>query len=128
MVRRLLVLAALNACLGVSAGAQMVVPPEIEQAVSRGTRTIDGRPGEAYWQFYPKYRISAELVPQEESCLGSSRSLSRIRVPITWTRSSSDWIKTDLPGRTRPSGRLGSSLNRWLLLAEAPSLQSSSPI
>ncbi len=33
------------------------------EAVRRGTRTLDGRPGDAYWQNHVTYRISAELNP-----------------------------------------------------------------
>ena len=39
------------------------VPPSFQRAVNEGTRTLDGRPGPAYWQQRVAYRIDAELDP-----------------------------------------------------------------
>jgi len=38
-------------------------PASFQRALAAGTRTADGRPGEAYWQQRVDYRIDAELAP-----------------------------------------------------------------
>jgi hypothetical protein len=41
----------------------VVPPPFFRAALERGTRSLDGRPGPAYWQVYTEYDIDARLDP-----------------------------------------------------------------
>lgn len=49
----------------------VVPPPGYRRAVAAGTRTADGRPGEAYWQQWSEYDIDATLLPGERRLVGS---------------------------------------------------------
>ena len=43
--------------------APLPLPAAFREAIARGTRTADGRPGPAYWQQRADYRITASLDP-----------------------------------------------------------------
>ncbi len=46
-------------------------PAFFDQAVTRGSRTNDGRPGGSYWQNWTTYDIEARLIPDEARVEGS---------------------------------------------------------
>jgi len=48
------------------------VPNAYLQAVENGTRSLDGKPGEEYWQNYSSYNISAEINPENHTLYGES--------------------------------------------------------
>lgn len=51
-----------------------VVPPRAyTQAVARGTRTRDGRPGPNYWQQQARYTLEARLFPEAKRLEGAAR-------------------------------------------------------
>jgi hypothetical protein len=54
-----------------------------QTAVRRGTRTLDGRPGDAYWQQYASYRIDAELDVAAARLAGAQTVLYRNHSPDT---------------------------------------------
>jgi hypothetical protein len=57
------------------------LPPEYQQAVSRGTRTATGQPGPRYWQQGVRYAIDAELNPQTRELRGRERVVYRNNSP-----------------------------------------------
>jgi hypothetical protein len=56
-----------SACLGVftlQAGAQtLTMPPEVQAAYQKGTRSVNGKPGKNYWQNHAKYTITVSMTP-----------------------------------------------------------------
>ena len=54
-----------------------------ERAVERGTRTLDGSPGPAYWQQRVEYRIEAELDPATATVRGAQVAMYRNNSPDT---------------------------------------------
>ncbi len=50
----------------------LFIPIEVQEAYKKGTRSPDGRPGPDYWQNHARYRISAELIPEERTVIGSA--------------------------------------------------------
>jgi len=48
------------------------IPNAYLQAVENGTRSLDGKPGENYWQNYSSYNISAEINPENHTLYGES--------------------------------------------------------
>src|SRR5690606_7535939 len=59
------------------------VPPSFQRAVDEGTRTLDGRPGPAYWQQRVVYRIDAELDPGTGRLQAEERVTYHNRSPDT---------------------------------------------
>src|SRR5690606_14198518 len=59
------------------------VPPSFQRAVDEGTRTLDGRPGPAYWQQRVAYRIDAELDPGTGRLQAEERVTYHNRSPDT---------------------------------------------
>ncbi len=49
------------------------LPPAFAEAVARGTRTEDGRPGPNYWQQQAHYTLEARLFPKEKRLEGRAR-------------------------------------------------------
>jgi hypothetical protein len=50
-----------------------LMPYEIRQAFQNGTRSISGMPGVNYWQNNSKYKIEAELFPEESLLKGTGQ-------------------------------------------------------
>jgi hypothetical protein len=48
------------------------IPNAYLQAVENGTRSLDGKSGENYWQNYSSYNISAEINPENHTLYGES--------------------------------------------------------
>ncbi|PKL84373.1 MAG: peptidase [Ignavibacteriae bacterium HGW-Ignavibacteriae-3] len=46
------------------------IPVNIQKAIDRGTRSLDGRPGPNYWQNKAEYKIKAELAPKTRIVTG----------------------------------------------------------
>lgn len=46
-------------------------PPSIQNAISKGTRTADGRPGASYWQQFASYTIDATVDTSSNTLRGS---------------------------------------------------------
>ncbi|HEX6037415.1 MAG TPA: hypothetical protein VFZ20_05230, partial [Longimicrobium sp.] len=57
------------------------VPAAFHAAVARGTRTLTGAPGPAYWQQEVRYRIEAELEPATALLRGRAWIVYRNRSP-----------------------------------------------
>ncbi|HSG48729.1 MAG TPA: M1 family metallopeptidase [Longimicrobiales bacterium] len=49
----------------------VVPPPHFRAAVEAGTRSVDGRPGPAYWQNRAQYRLDASLDPADGRVAGT---------------------------------------------------------
>ena len=61
-----------------------VVPPRgYRRAVDAGTRTTEGRPGDAYWQQWTEYDIDARLLPGPRRLVGSETIRHHNRSPDT---------------------------------------------
>ena len=52
---------AINLAIGQS--SNLFMPPQFQVAYEKGTRSWDGRPGNAYWQNTARYKIRAEYDP-----------------------------------------------------------------
>jgi len=50
---------------------KLYMPYEIKQAYSKGTRSIDGKPGENYFQNQANYNIKAEFFPETKMLTGT---------------------------------------------------------
>jgi hypothetical protein len=55
--------------------------PQFEQAVERGMRSRDGRPGPNYWTNYAWYDIDVTLIPSSRTVTGTSRVLYQNNSP-----------------------------------------------
>src|SRR5208282_2181033 len=57
--------------LGWQAGAQtLTMPPEIQKAYNKGTRSLSGEPGDNYWENHGHYRISLSVMPPDNIIRG----------------------------------------------------------
>lgn len=52
---------------------EVVTPATFDQAVARGTRTLAGAPGPAYWQNSADYEITARITPADSILRGEER-------------------------------------------------------
>jgi len=59
-------------CFGfLCANAQtLTMPPEIQQAYTKGTRSLSGKPGKKYWENHGHYNISVTLSPPDRNISG----------------------------------------------------------
>jgi len=62
--------------------SSLPVPLNIRHSIDKGTRTLDGKPGEAYWQNSSDYNIKAEIEPATRKITGQEL--------ITYTNNSPD--------------------------------------
>jgi Peptidase family M1 domain len=62
---------------------EMPMSDAYQRAVSRGTRTHDGRPGPRYWQQWAEYRLEAELNPVSKRLTGKGTVTYQNRSPDT---------------------------------------------
>lgn len=64
-------IAAASLFLAVQSGAQtLTMPPEIQKAYTNGTRSLNGKPGEKYWQNHGRYTISLTVMPPDSTIRG----------------------------------------------------------
>ena len=63
----------------------LYMPRNIRQAYSKETRSLDGRPGNKYWQNYGRYSINITAMPPDRTITGSET--------ITYTNNSPDTLK-----------------------------------
>jgi len=73
--------------LGWQAGAQtLTMPPEIQTAYDKGTRSLDGKPGNKYWQNHGRYTISLTAMPPDNTIRGIEQ--------ITYFNNSPDTLRS----------------------------------
>jgi hypothetical protein len=48
------------------------IPDAFLDAIQRGTRSVDGKPGDEYWQNYASYRLTAEIDPETHTLYGTA--------------------------------------------------------
>jgi hypothetical protein len=72
--------------LGWRAGAQtLTMPPEIQNAYANGTRSLNGGPGNKYWENHGRYTISLTVMPPDNTIRGVEQ--------ITYFNNSPDTLK-----------------------------------
>ncbi len=59
--------------LSAPAGTPLYMPRNVRNAVSAGTRTLDGRPGSAYWQNRGRYTMTLTVMPPDRRVSGTER-------------------------------------------------------
>jgi hypothetical protein len=85
MIRSSILFAAL--LLGMQAGAQtLTMPPEIQAAYDKGTRSLSGKPGDKFWQNHARYNISLTVAPPDNTIRGMEH--------ITYFNNSPDTLKS----------------------------------
>ena len=73
--------------LGFQAGAQtLTMPPEIQKAYDNGTRSLNGKPGNNYWENHGRYSISLTVMPPDNSIRGVEQ--------ITYFNNSPDTLRS----------------------------------
>jgi hypothetical protein len=82
----LIAVALLNTGEALAEGGGLPMPKEIKRAYERGSRSMDGRPGPAYWQNAADYDISVNVNPAKRLLEGSAR--------ISYRNNSPDTLKT----------------------------------
>ena len=65
--------------------SSLTIPLNIQKAIDKGTRTLEGKPGPNYWQNSADYKIKVELVPQTRTLTGTEE--------ITYYNNSPDTLK-----------------------------------
>ena len=50
--------------------SELFIPLNIQKAIDNGTRSLDGKPGQNYWQNKSVYKITAELLPDSSYLVG----------------------------------------------------------
>src|ERR1700733_11716671 len=69
------------------AGAQtLTMPPEIQKAYDKGTRSLNGQPGKKYWQNHGRYHISLTVTPPNTTISGVEQ--------ISYVNNSPDTLKS----------------------------------
>ncbi|HEY5220154.1 MAG TPA: M1 family metallopeptidase [Gemmatimonadaceae bacterium] len=69
-----LLIAAAVPMFAVSAAAQsLYMPRTIKNAIAKGTRSLDGRPGPNYWENHARYSISVTAAPPDRNIAGSEQ-------------------------------------------------------
>ena len=67
----------------VPSSLRLVVPPALDSAIARGTRTRTGAPGARYWQNSADYDITAQVTPQDSMLRGQERVVYHNSSPDT---------------------------------------------
>ncbi|NJD21798.1 MAG: M1 family metallopeptidase [Melioribacter sp.] len=75
----------LLAAISFAQKSSLTIPLNIQKAIDKGTRTLEGTPGPNYWQNRAEYKIKAELVPQTRTLTGTEE--------ITYYNNSPDTLK-----------------------------------
>jgi hypothetical protein len=63
--------------------APVLLPPFFQAAVERGTRSLDGSPGESHWTNWSTYEIDARLDPTSSRLEGSATIRYENRSPVS---------------------------------------------
>jgi len=64
----------------------LTLPPEVQQAYDKGTRSSNGKPGKEYWENHGRYHISVTVMPPDNTIRGVEQ--------ITYFNNSPDILKT----------------------------------
>ncbi len=86
MNKKLLLLALLLLGFAFSATAQLDMKRNFRDAYEKGSRSMDGKPGKAYWQNRSDYQIKATIDPATRTLSGSET--------ITYTNNSPDSLRS----------------------------------
>jgi hypothetical protein len=68
------------------AAQSLYMPRDIKRAIARGTRTLDGEPGEAYWQNHAHYTMTVTVMPPDRRVTGTEH--------ITYLNASPDTLES----------------------------------
>src|ERR1700744_5144644 len=69
------------------AGAQtLTMPPEIQKAYDKGTRSLDGKPGKNYWQNHGHYHIALTVMTPDNTITGEEQ--------ISYSNNSPDTLRS----------------------------------
>jgi hypothetical protein len=85
MYRSIVVMAALLLSCTLISAQTLTMPPEIQAAYNKGTRTLSGKPGKSYWQNRGRYVISVSMAPPSNVIQGVEQ--------ITYFNNSPDVLK-----------------------------------
>ena len=50
---------------------QLYIPRNVQKAIQKGTRSLDGKPGKNYWQNHARYAISLQVNPPHRTVTGT---------------------------------------------------------
>jgi hypothetical protein len=64
----------------------LTMPPEIQRAFDNGTRSLDGKPGNKYWQNHGRYSIAVTVTPPDNTIRGVEQ--------ITYFNNSPDTLRS----------------------------------
>lgn len=70
-MRKITLLIFVLSCSFTSFSQSLYMPRNIKAAYEKGTRSMDGRPGQNYWQNHGRYNISITAVPPDRTIKGS---------------------------------------------------------
>lgn len=85
MNRSILIIAALLLGSAAANAQTLSVPPEVQAAFTKGTRSLNGKPGKNYWQNHGRYNISVSMAPPNKTITGAEQ--------ITYFNNSPDVLK-----------------------------------
>jgi hypothetical protein len=68
------------------AAQSLYMPRDIKRAIARGTRTLDGEPGAAYWQNHAHYTMTVTVMPPDRRVTGTEH--------ITYLNASPDTLES----------------------------------
>ncbi|HEK21426.1 M1 family metallopeptidase [Mucilaginibacter sp.] len=85
MFKKLIIVAVLSATLSQLQAQTLYMPRDIKRAYANGTRSMDGKPGQKYWQNHSRYDISITTAPPESLVKGVET--------ITYYNNSPDTLK-----------------------------------
>jgi hypothetical protein len=69
-IRLVLLASVLFSLSAVTAQKDLYIPTNYQKAYNNGTRSLDGQPGENYWQNRADYYIKVELIPEQRRLVG----------------------------------------------------------
>lgn len=84
MKKYVLFLVILFPALQILGGSTLPVPVNLQKAYENGTRSMDGRPGPAYWQNHSDYKIEVRFEPATRTIDGHEKLFITMRVLILW--------------------------------------------
>jgi hypothetical protein len=68
---KILIIAIVAISIGMSFAQEYYIPLNVKLAYEKGTRSMDGNPGENYWQNFADYKIKIKLDPYNKSIEGT---------------------------------------------------------
>ena len=63
MLKRIFLFLFLCIALSYADAQTLTIPPRIDQAYTKGTRSLSGKPGKKYWENHARYNISMTITP-----------------------------------------------------------------